>query len=179
MRQDNFTFRPKFKLTITGNYQPTLQSAEPAMQRRLNIVPFTRTPDKPDKQLEEKLHAEWPAILRWMIEGSLAWRESGLFQPKAVRVATADYFADQDLFGQWLDECCEVDHGNEYKHQTSADLYKSYSTFVKDRGEFPLTSKAWGGQMRKRLFIAGNSRSKGGRFYGGIQLLKLKGPYDD
>ena len=82
MRQDNFTFRPQFKLTITGNYQPTLQSAEPAMQRRLNIVPFTRTPAEPDKQLEEKLRDEWPAILRWMIDGCLEWRKDGLFQLK-------------------------------------------------------------------------------------------------
>jgi putative DNA primase/helicase len=179
MRQDNFTFRPQFKLTITGNYQPTLQSAEPAMQRRLNIVPFTRTPAKPDKQLEDKLRAEWPAILRWMIEGCLAWQENGLSQPEAVKVATAEYFSEQDLFGQWLDECCEVEQGNEYKHEKTSDLYKSYSTFVKDRGEFPLTSKAWGGQMRKRLFTAGNSRSKGGRYYEGIILLRSEALYND
>jgi len=179
MRQDNFTFRPKFKLTITGNYQPTLQSAEPAMQRRLNIVPFTCTPAEPDKQLEDKLRAEWPAILRWMIEGCLAWQENGLSQPEAVQVATADYFADQDLFGQWLEECCEVDQGNQYKHETIADLYKSHSAFIIDRGELPLTRKAWGGQMRKHHFIAGNSRSKGGRFYEGISLLRSEPLYND
>lgn len=179
MRQDNFTFRPQFKLTITGNYQPTLQSAEPAMQRRLNIVPFTRTPAEPDKQLEEKLRDEWPAILRWMIDGCLEWRKDGLFQPEAVRVATAEYFSDQDLFGQWLEECCDVDQGNDYKHETSAALYKSYSAFVKDRGELPLTNRSWGGQMRKRLFSAGNSRSKGGRYYEGIMLLRSETLYGD
>ena len=179
MRQDNFTFRPKFKLTITGNYQPTLQGADPAMQRRLNIVPFTRTPTNPDKNLEEKLQAEWPAILRWMIDGCLAWQEDGLFQPEAVRVATAEYFSDQDLFGQWLEECCDVDQGNDYKHETSAALYKSYSAFVRDHGELPLTSKAWGGHMRKHHFIAGNSRAKGGRFYVGILLLRSEAQYAD
>ena len=96
-----------------------------------------------------------------------------------MRVATADYFADQDQFGQWLNESCNVDQGNQYKHEKSADLYKSYSTFVRDRGEFPLTSKAWGGQMRKRLFIAGNSRSKGGRYYEGIRLLRSEVLYND
>jgi putative DNA primase/helicase len=141
-------------------------------EARLKIVPFIRTPGNPDKNLEVKLRDEWPAILRWMIDGCLEWREDGLFQPEAVRVATADYFADQDLFGRWLEECCDIDQGNEYKHESSADLYKSYSTFVRDRGESPLTGKAWGGHMSKRHFIPGNSRSKGGRYYEGIRLSR-------
>jgi putative DNA primase/helicase len=179
MRQDNFSFRPRFKLTITGNYQPTLQSADPAMERRLNIVPFTQTPTAPDKGLEDKLRGEWPAILRWMIDGCLLWQEKGLVRPDAVCLATADYFADQDLFGQWLEECCQVDQGNEYMHETSGDLYQSYSVFVKGRGEYPLTSKAWAGQLKKRSFMAGNSRSKGGRYYEGIRLLRPNLPYSD
>ena len=60
MRQDFFTFLPQFKITIVGNYRPTLQNVDEAFRRRFNIIPFTRKPDKPDKALESKLHAEAP-----------------------------------------------------------------------------------------------------------------------
>jgi putative DNA primase/helicase len=64
MRQDNFTFNPTFKLLIVGNHAPRLRNADDAMYRRFNVVPFVHKPERPDLQLEAKLKAEWPAILR-------------------------------------------------------------------------------------------------------------------
>ena len=67
MRQDFFTYRPQFKLTIVGNHMPILHNVDEAARRRFNVVPFTRQPSNPDPDLEERLKAEWPAILTWMI----------------------------------------------------------------------------------------------------------------
>jgi hypothetical protein len=69
--------------------------------RRLLPVPFNVTipPGQRDTSLAHKLESEWPAILRWMIEGSLGWRRNGLKVPTVVRSATDDYFDDQDTVG--------------------------------------------------------------------------------
>ena len=106
MRQDFFTYKPQFKLTIVGNHKPVLRNVDDAARRRLNILPFTRVPTNPDRALEAKLQAEWPGILAWMIEGCLAWLENGLARPAAVVAATADYFDAQDTMGQWVTERC-------------------------------------------------------------------------
>jgi putative DNA primase/helicase len=106
MRQDFFEFRPQFKLTIVGNHKPTLRSVDEAARRRFNIVPFPHKPASPDKELGEKLRGEWPGILRWMIEGCLAWQEEGITRPAVVREATEEYFTDQDVFGAWAAERC-------------------------------------------------------------------------
>ena len=108
MRQDFFTFRPQFKLTIIGNHKPVLRNVDDAARRRFNIVPFVRKPANPDRELEAKLRAEWPAILRWMIQGCLSWQQEGLAAPAAVSEATAEYFDAQDTMGQWLAERCIV-----------------------------------------------------------------------
>ena len=60
-----------------------------------------------DKDLEQKLRAEWPAILGWMVDGCLAWQQYGLPAPEAVRATTEEYFREEDAVGQWLDEACE------------------------------------------------------------------------
>ena len=52
--------------------------------------------------------ANGPAILRWMIDGCLDWRRNGLIRPAAVTASTADYFSDQDLLAQWIEDCCEI-----------------------------------------------------------------------
>jgi putative DNA primase/helicase len=100
MHQDFFTFRPTFKLTIIGNHRPLLRNVDEAARRRFNLVPFNRVPSQPDPLLEQKLKAEWPGILRWLIKGCLDWQENGLMRPKSVIQATEAYFEDQDLFSQ-------------------------------------------------------------------------------
>jgi putative DNA primase/helicase len=58
MRQDNFTFRPQFKMTIVGNHRPSLRTVDDAARRRFNLVPFTYKPAAPDQELERKLKPE-------------------------------------------------------------------------------------------------------------------------
>jgi putative DNA primase/helicase len=38
--EDFFTFRPVFKVIITGNHRPRLRDADEAMRRRFNLIPF-------------------------------------------------------------------------------------------------------------------------------------------
>lgn len=168
MRQDFFTFVPTFKLTIVGNHQPALRNVDEAAKRRFNIVPFTRKPEKPDRELEHKLRAEWPAILRWMIEGCLDWQQNGLVQPSSVRAATADYFSEQDLFGQWLAEECELEPGNEHKQATTTELFASWFAYAKAAGDEPGTVKSFAPAMRRHGLR--EYRTKHARGWKGIRL---------
>jgi len=80
MRQDFFEFTPQFKLLIAGNHKPGLRSVDEAIRRRFHLVPFAVTipAAERDLRLSEKLRAEWPGILKWMIAGCLDWQRDGL-----------------------------------------------------------------------------------------------------
>ena len=154
MRQDFFEFWPCFKLTIIGNHKPLLRNVDEATRRRFNLIPFTRTPapDKIDLLLPEKLRAEWPGILRWMIEGCLDWQANGLERPESVKLATESYFADQDLLGQWLDERCDVELGSRYTYAATAELFASWTEFAKQAGEEPGSRKTFTTELSRRGF---------------------------
>jgi putative DNA primase/helicase len=110
MRQDFFEYWPTHKPIMAGNHRPMLRLVDEAIRSRLNLIPFTVTiPEaERDPELSEKLKAEGPEILRWMIEGCLAWRKEGLgAPPAAVREATNDYFHSQDTLSHWIDERTE------------------------------------------------------------------------
>jgi len=68
-----FTFMPRFKIMLVGNHAPRLKGRSKAMERRMRIAPFKHKPEKPDHELKERLRSEQPAILRWCIDGCLAW----------------------------------------------------------------------------------------------------------
>jgi P4 family phage/plasmid primase-like protien len=138
MRQDNFTFTPQFKLIFIGNFKPELRSVGPAMERRMHLVPFTNKVKTEDPALGEKLRAEWPAILAWMIAGCLAWQGVGLTPPEIVRATTADYFAGEDSTGDWLRDRVGQDPS---RHATSEELFQSWREWAGRTGEYVGTKK--------------------------------------
>src|SRR5262249_54056800 len=104
MRQDFFEFVPQFKLLISGNHKPSFRGVDEAIRRRFLLLPFSVTVPEADRDpdLPEKLKAEWPGILTWMITGCLDWQEHGLGPPAAVLEATRTYLEAEDAFQLWL-----------------------------------------------------------------------------
>jgi P4 family phage/plasmid primase-like protien len=148
MRQDHFTFVPQFKVFIAGNHKPRLRNVDEAARRRFHLLPFLHRPAAPDKDLEAKLRAEGPAILRWMIEGCLEWQRIGLAPPGAVREATAEYFAAEDAVARWMEDCCDSvpEH-----FETHAALFTSFQNWAGARRE-ALGNERW---LRERLEAIG------------------------
>lgn len=178
MRRDFFEFDPTFKLLIVGNHRPVLRNLDDALRRRLNFIPFVHKPKRPDLDLEEKLRAEWPGILRWAIDGALDWQRNGLLRPAVVKDATASYFGDQDLMGQWLEEECDAEPGNEHKSETSAKLFESWHDYALKAGEKPMSQKSFADAMQKRGF----ERYKGSfgvRMFRGLRLKPRKSGWND
>jgi putative DNA primase/helicase len=106
-----FEYLPQFKLFMATNHRPRIQGTDEGIWRRVHLIPFEVAIPKheQDPALGEKLRAEAPGILRWMVEGSMAWQQNGLAMPSKVRQATAGYRAEEDLLARFLDEECSLD----------------------------------------------------------------------
>ena len=173
MRQDFFTYKPQFTLIVCGNHKPGLRSVDEAIRRRLHLVPFSVTipEDERDDQLPEKLKAEWPAILSWMIEGAVEWGMEGLRPPESVIAATEDYLASEDVFAAWLDERCE-----EAGRESTSMLYHDWREFASNAGEEAGTQKRFAEKLKDRGFE--QYRTKEARGFIGIRLLPKGQPGD-
>jgi putative DNA primase/helicase len=167
MRQDFFTFKPQLKLWIAGNHKPGLRNVDPAMRRRMNLIPFSvAIPEaERDRDLAVKLKGEWPIILRWMIEGCLEWQRVGLCTPDIVRSATDDYMAQEDNLAQWLDECCEI--ASVYR-ATSGEAFESWKRWAERNGEHTGSQKKFSQRLEDRGF--GKERNNARRWFAGFKL---------
>ena len=176
MRQDFFEFVPQFKLTIVGNHKPVLRNVDDAARRRFLIVPFERTPERPDRELEQKLMAEASGILQWMIEGCLDWQANGLLKPASVLAATAEYFSDQDLFAHWLAEECDCEPGDNEKSETSSNLFRCWKEFAVAAGNLPGSQQSFKDQLTRHGFKF--YRGRKAREFFGIKL-RSKGSFHE
>ena len=171
VQKDFFTFQPQFKLIIIGNHQPVLKNVDDAARRRFRIIPFKFKPVEADLDLAERLEAEFPKILRWMIDGWLDMQAEDAALPDVVRRETFEYFEDQDAIGQWLNECCdttEIDIGPDEAAPRcmSNKLFASWSAWATKNGELPGTNKRLTGELAKRGF-----RKKRGKH--GVEFFRI------
>jgi putative DNA primase/helicase len=168
MRQDYFDFDPTHKLLVAGNHKPSLSSIDEAMRRRLLLVPFTVAipVEERDPAFADKLVPEHPAILRWMVDGCLEWQREGLDVPERVRQASEDYFADQDTFEQWMEDCLIV--GDPRAFTTTRVLFTSWKGWAEARNMAPGTEMAFVGTLSEKGYQ--QRRMNYGRGFKGLEL---------
>lgn len=156
LHKEWFDFSPQFKLWLACNHLPQVDGQDHALWRRIRVIPFNvqfqdlaeaEGPYK-DTKLPAALRAEMPGILAWAVRGCRAWQSGGLGHPPAVRAATGDYRASQDVLGEFLIERCELLPGAE---SSSSELYQAYQQWAQARGErFPLGSRAFSMRLGER-----------------------------
>ena len=149
MRGDFFSFTPTHHLWIQTNHRPGIRGTDTGIWRRLRLVPFEVTvpPSEQDPRLGEKLRAEADGILTWLVQGCLDWQQHGLTEPLAVRLATADYRAEEDALGTFLTDCCIE---QEQATVSAADLYDAYKAWSTANGEDHLNQRRFGQQLTER-----------------------------
>lgn len=164
LRGDPFEFAPVCKLWFSGNHKPPLRNPDAAMRRRMNLVPLTFVPAKPDTGLTDALMAELSGILAWAIKGCLDWQRIGLNPPSIVTKATDEYFVAQDSLAEWLDTQCERDPRT---WTTTRTLFSDYRAWMLERGEEPGTEKAFSDAMQKH---AAKEKQRAGMAFMGVRL---------
>jgi putative DNA primase/helicase len=168
MRGEFFEFTPTFKPLLLTNYEPNIVAQDHATWRRMRRVDFDVTiadNERDPDYYEKRLRPELAGILNWAIEGCLAWQADGLIPPAAITQATADYRAQSDPIGRFLDEECTQRAGGTV---LKSDLYTAYEHWCHDNGENPQTSTAVGKRL-KQLGIH-EHRTGTARFWVGLDL---------
>lgn len=172
-------FRPQFKLLGAVNHKPELSADDPAVWRRMHLIPFAVTIpiEDRDPELPVKLRAELPGILAWMVRGCTEWQRTGLKPPTAVIEATASYRAENDDVARFIHERCEIGAARE---SPACELYAAYSEWVKAQGDDEalagvrtLTQKAFGTRVKQHDPGRIGVRKSGGTIYTGIGLKSV------
>jgi putative DNA primase/helicase len=151
MRGDLFEFFKTFKFLIYGNHRPRLNSITPAIRSRIKMIPFKGDFTKNgDPELKAKLAKEYPSILKWLVDGHLAWMFLGKKLPpcKAIDDEMNDYIEAQATIENWMDECLTPD---EKEKNSASELFSHYKGWKESRGELASSQTVWGEAMSSRF----------------------------
>jgi len=154
--QEFHEFEPEFKLFMATNHLPSVFMDE-AMLRRILMINFNVAIDagSVEKDLIEKLRAEYPGILRWCVEGCLEWQRIGLNPPQEVKDACNTYGEEMDDLRPFIDEKVLSDSTKKYPVK---GLYKAYQLWCMEDGETTLGKRDFNNRLRAKGFVSKRGR---------------------
>lgn len=182
LHQEYFDFYPEFKIWWGFNHQPYIRDNTNSIWRRILLIPFEEIiPEKEqDKKLSQKLQAEAPGILNWMIDGLREYYVMGINPPDTVKNATQEYREDQDILHDFIKECCMTTEDLTNDKMPLRDLsisagtlYSNYKTWYMFGGgaQKDLISITKFGKLLIELGFTRDRKSTG-KVYHGIELKK-------
>jgi putative DNA primase/helicase len=166
MRENFWEFQPSHTLIMATNHKPVIRGTDNGIWRRLRLVPFSVTVagGQDDKDMPDKLKAEFPGILAWCVRGCLRWQSEGLQEPKVVSDATAKYRLEQDILGAFLEEHTMKNIQFQVRAKT---LFEEFSKWAMAANEYVPSMRAFGQMIEERGI---EKRVSNGTWYQGIGL---------
>ena len=136
--KDPFSFSPSHSLVLYTNHLPRVSASDDGTWRRLIVIPFNaKIEGKSDiKNYGDYLYQNAAeSILAWIIEGAKKVIDLGYKfpVPAIVQKAIDDYRSQNDWFGNFLAEKCEVGDGLK---ESSSTLYQAYRNYCLDCNEY-------------------------------------------
>lgn len=177
--KDPFSFTPCHTLVLYTNHLPKVSASDDGIWRRLIVIPFdAKIEGKSDiKNYGEYLYQHaGESILAWIIEGAkkVIALDYKIPVPECVQKAIDEYRSQNDWFGHFLDDKCELDASF---RESSSSLYQAYRNYCVDTNEY-IRSTA---DFYFALETAGYERikSKNKRFFKGLRLKTDNGDFED
>ena len=157
---DPFSFKPSHKVFLSTNYKPVIKGRDAGIWGRLKLIEFQfRYVDDPklenekqiDRTLTDRLLAEAPGILNWLVQGARTWYRDGLKEPSEVTRAVEGYKSETDTLKDFLDEMCEREPD---ARAGIKELYVTYTLWAKDNGQrYPWSAKYFGTRLQEAGFV--------------------------
>lgn len=181
LNQNPNEFKATHKLALFTNRKPAIPPDDQAVWDRLMLIElkmrFVDDPQKPnerkrDKNLGEKLKAEYPGILAWLVRGAIEWRMQGLNPPDKVTVATTEYRNSEDILQIFIDERIAFTKDPNDAVQAST-LYFAYKNWASAYGLHPIKLTAFGLEIKKKFEnknVAKGRNGAGAYIWTGIKL---------
>lgn len=180
MHKNPITFDPSHTLIMLTNHLPIVSGDDPAVWRRLFVVPFDVVipEEERDPGLPDRLKSAPAAILAWVYQGWLDYQSQGLNAPEVVRQRTAEYQQRSDVLSRFLAERTMTT--SSYGTVAARDLFTAWADWCRENRE-PIEAvgneNSFAESMATRGFT--KKRNNTGQVYRGLMLLSTEADPDE
>jgi P4 family phage/plasmid primase-like protien len=177
--KDPFSFTPCHTLVLYTNHLPKVSASDDGIWRRLIVIPFDAKIEGSNdiKNFGEYLYLNaGESILAWVIEGArkVIALDYKIPVPACVQQAITEYRAQNDWFGHFLEDKCELEPSF---RESSSSLYRAYRNYCIDTNEYIRSTTDFYAALDNEGFKRIKPKNK--RFYTGLRLKIDDGDFED
>lgn len=175
---ENFEFRPVCKPWLAFNHKPIVRDDSHGFWRRVRLIPFTQLFEgtSANSNLFYELLEELPGVLRWSLEGVLAWKKADLGQTEGMKYEAGRYRKESDPTNDFLSDKYVVDPS---AYVAAAELWGSYLAWVAENHElYPLNRQEFARRLEDRGFTQARVGHNRTRAWRGLRSSSPSDPLD-
>ena len=147
MRQNFEEFDVTHKVILMTQNLPYINETSDAIWDRVHLLKWSAQfpPEKRDLDLHNKLRAEHPGILNWLIVGCRKWQDEGrrLLRPESIQTATQEYRDESDPLAEYVEERCQLAENSTTPKRVIRTDYEQWSDNNKRRKFTPQSFNAY------------------------------------
>lgn len=168
LHKEFFEFENKATLWFATNYLPLVADQDDGVWRRMVIVPFKAKfwPQETcpkggkvkDNTLKDRLLKELPGILRWCIDGAIAYAAAGRLEiPEQMFAQKEAKQAEFDPLRDFMNACVEMDPE---ATTPAVDFRRAYERFCELNGIDPMSVTAFGRRLNEEGIVKDEALTK-------------------
>lgn len=166
--QEPVKWHPTHQLVYVTNHLPKVKGNDPAVWRRIRVIPFDVVvpEEERDPELPERLELSADAILTWAAEGWFAYVDmGGMHEPASVLKATDDYQTSSDAVKRFIQDECST---GAIHNVRARQLHTAWSQWAATDGAEPLGEKAFAKELDRLGYES--TKNSSGAFRKGLAL---------
>jgi len=174
MHKGSLEYEPTSKFIMVANDPPEITGSDPAMARRVLIIPFNQVihSNEEDKRLPDKLKGEYDSIFTRAVLMCSEWQQNGLIEPKNIVDASTDYVESKDVFKQWKSDCLAADVSSE-DFVSYDELITSHRAWCADHSVNVLSVNTFSARLQACTGVTKVTKGVGGKRARGYEGVKL------
>lgn len=142
------SWKPSHQIVYVTNKLPEVKGNDPAVWRRVRVVPFDVVVPVAewDLTLGETLELHADAVLSWVVGGYFDYEDNGgMREPASVVRATCEYQTESDVVARFVGATCEV---SPHVHTQARDLFTAWLKWCADEGvPQPMSEKRFAAEL--------------------------------
>lgn len=176
--KEEITYLPKYKLIITTNHKPKVNSQDLAVWRRILLINFMvkyidndkemRLYDKElfdkgllkwkDNKKMDKLREHLDAMLVWLVKGAIKYYDGSIKTPNKIKDWLNKYEEECDEIKDWMEDNCVIDLNNNINSKFD-DLYRDFLDYAR-KSEKDFSNKKFSMLLKNKKYIVKRAKKK-------------------
>ena len=128
--KDDYSARIQCSLMVSTNHMPYIKNYDPAVVRRMAIIPCENKITDVDVNIEDQIEKELGLVTRWILDGARDYLRHGMSpEPQVMKQRAEELYVSGDSIGDFIEKCVDIDENQQFSTKWRINRIQLWNLF--------------------------------------------------